>query len=94
MKSRQQAALRLVVYVLICIVVAGSTFTIGYAAHAAQSPIAQDAAAFSTFWEAWGLINQYFYGEKPDEAARARGAIKGSLATLSDAYTILASGCW
>jgi carboxyl-terminal processing protease len=89
MTSNQRAVLRLAVYVLICVVVAGSTFSIGYAAHATQSPLAQDSAAFSVFWEAWGLINQYFYGEKPDEAIRARGAIKGSLATLSDPYTML-----
>jgi carboxyl-terminal processing protease len=83
-----RAAIRLTAYALICLVVAGSAFMIGYASHAARTPLSSDGVSFSIFWEAWDLVNAHFYGDTPDDTTRAQGAIRGSLSTLADPYTI------
>lgn len=88
MKPKTRVAIHISLYTIIAIVVAGSTFLIGYVARAAQVPIAGEAEAFSVFWEAWELVNHHFYGEKPNDVDRTRGAIKGSLALLDDPYTV------
>jgi len=60
----------------------------GYVAHAMRTPPNPDIPAFAVFWEAWNLVDRNFYGDKPDETTRAHGAIKGSLSTLDDPYTV------
>lgn len=42
---------------------------------------------FATFNEAWGLIENEFDGELPEEKKRLYAAISGSLETLDDQYT-------
>lgn len=44
---------------------------------------------FSLFWEAWGLIQQNFYGKLPDEKGMTYGAIRGVIRTLGDPDTVL-----
>lgn len=80
--------LRVGLYTTLCLVVVTSAFGIGYTARAVHSPITGEDASFSVFWEAWRVIGQYFYGTPPGEAARAYGAIRGSLDVLEDPYTI------
>lgn len=46
-----------------------------------------DPAEFSLFWEAWGLIQQKFYGKIPDNKGMTYGAIRGAVATLGDENT-------
>ncbi len=41
------------------------------------------------FWEAWGLIEDHFYGELPDAQHLTWGAIRGALTTLNDPHTVL-----
>jgi len=60
----------------------------GYVTRAVNAPAIRDAPQFAVFWEAWNLVDQNFYGNKPDETTRAHGAIKGSLSTLDDPYTV------
>jgi carboxyl-terminal processing protease len=84
---RQRTALRLGLYTLLCLIVVGTTFGIGYTVRAVYSPVTADDASLSVFWEVWRVIEQYFYGTVPDETARTYGAVKGSLETLQDPYT-------
>jgi carboxyl-terminal processing protease len=79
---------RLSLYILICILVVGITFALGYTTRATHAPVAEQAAAFSVFWESWRLIDDHFYGDSSNIAARTYGAIKGSLSALDDPYTI------
>lgn len=43
---------------------------------------------FDIFWEAWSRIEGNFIGELPVDQQRAYGAIRGSLNTLDDPYTV------
>ncbi len=43
---------------------------------------------FSLYWEVWNRVDEQFYGEVPSEPSATYGAIRGSLATLNDPYTI------
>jgi carboxyl-terminal processing protease len=44
-------------------------------------------AAFDLFWEAWGLIQDDYYGDLPSEEEMTYGAIRGALNTLDDPFT-------
>jgi carboxyl-terminal processing protease len=83
----KKPALCLGLYTVLCLIVIGSTFGIGYTVRAMYSPVTGEDANFSVFWEAWRVIEQYFYGTMPDETARTYGAIQGSLEALDDPYT-------
>jgi len=41
----------------------------------------------SVFWEAWGHVEQVFYGELPDNQHLEWGLIRGALGTLNDSHT-------
>jgi carboxyl-terminal processing protease len=43
---------------------------------------------FEVFWEAWGRIEDSFLGEIPNGRQRTYAAIRGSMETLGDPYTI------
>lgn len=47
-----------------------------------------EAPNFGVFWEAWRQIEDEFYGELPGPEERVYGAIRGSLRSLDDPYTI------
>lgn len=54
-----------------------------------RSPaLAQGEQAMPLFGEAWELIDQYFIGNVPDSQLITYGAIRGSMATLEDPYTL------
>ncbi|MCB0195844.1 MAG: S41 family peptidase [Anaerolineae bacterium] len=40
------------------------------------------------YWEVWNRVEEQFYGGVPNETNVTYGAIKGSLATLDDPYTL------
>ncbi|MFN2125501.1 MAG: S41 family peptidase [Candidatus Promineifilaceae bacterium] len=48
---------------------------------------AADELDLSTFYEVWGLINDEFDGQLPEDKELLYGAIAGSLNSLDDAYT-------
>jgi carboxyl-terminal processing protease len=58
----------------------------GYILNNQPSPTA--AQEFSLYWEAWNRVNEQFYGDIPPQKATTYGAIRGSLQTLEDPYTI------
>jgi carboxyl-terminal processing protease len=47
-----------------------------------------ELAGFSLFWEAWGIVNQKFYGGIPDDEEVTYGAIRGAITTLGDQNTV------
>jgi carboxyl-terminal processing protease len=53
-----------------------------------DQPTDQEAEDFSLYWEVWHHIEEQFYGEIPEESVSTYGAIKGSLDTLNDPYTL------
>lgn len=53
-----------------------------------DKPSDQAAEAFGLYWEVWNRVEEKFYGGIPGEANTTYGAIRGSLATLNDPYTV------
>jgi carboxyl-terminal processing protease len=51
-------------------------------------PTTEQAEDFGVYWETWHLVEDKFYGDVPQGSAPVYGAIKGSLGTLDDPYTI------
>ena len=47
----------------------------------------EDQETFQLFWEVWGLVQQYFYGDLPDMQQVTYAAIHGMLNSLDDPYT-------
>jgi carboxyl-terminal processing protease len=79
--------------VLLLIVLASSAFLAGYLANELADSSAGSRVAFAEedmalFNEAWGLVSGNFLGELPGSRDVTYGAIRGSLATLNDPYTV------
>jgi carboxyl-terminal processing protease len=53
-----------------------------------DKPSDQAAEAFGLYWEVWNRVEEQFYGGIPEETNTTYGAIRGSLATLDDPYTV------
>ena len=87
-KPSVRRALEVSLFSLVCIVVVACTFALGYTARAAHAPATGESDHFGVFWEAWNLVNDYFYGDSSDEQARTYGAIQGSVQALEDPYTL------
>jgi carboxyl-terminal processing protease len=74
---------------LLILLVAGA-FTAGYFVSELRTKGNQVHAdeEFDVFWEAWKLIDENYIGQLPVEQQRTYGAIRGSLETLEDPYTV------
>jgi carboxyl-terminal processing protease len=74
---------------LIILLVVGA-FTAGYFVRELRPAEIQVNAdeEFDVFWEAWKLIDENYIGQLPVEQQRTYGAIRGSMDTLDDPYTI------
>jgi carboxyl-terminal processing protease len=86
--NKAKIALQFVLYTVICIVVVGAAYAMGYAMRSAHAPATGDVAEFGVFWEAWQLVNDHFYGDTTDTTQRTYGAIRGSMQALDDPYTL------
>ena len=76
---------------LVALVIFGSGAGTGYVLRdfvVDDQPNDEEAEGFSVYWETWHYVEEQFYGEIPEEPVSTYGAIKGSLATLNDPYTI------
>lgn len=63
----------------------------GYGAHwylTRNVPTPEDTERFSIYWEAWRIVEDKFYGDIPDGPTPVYGAIRGTLGTLQDPYTL------
>ena len=75
---------------LIAVVISGA-FAAGYFASELRSSRSSQVHAeeeFDLFWEAWDRIEGSYIGEIPLRKQRTYGAIRGSLQTLEDPYTL------
>lgn len=87
MRNLTQIALALLVALLLFGLGAGA----GYGAHwylTKDEPTPEEAEGFGVYWEAWHIIEDKFYGDIPDGSAPVYGAIRGTIDTLQDPYTI------
>ncbi|MFN2252108.1 MAG: S41 family peptidase [Anaerolineae bacterium] len=50
--------------------------------------LADEPSNFGVFWEAWDYVKDASYGELPDDTEITYGAIRGSLRSLEDPYTL------
>lgn len=76
---------------LVALIIFGSGAGAGYAVRefvVDDQPTEEEADAFSLYWEVWHRVEEQFYGDIPQEPVSTYGAIKGSLATLDDPYTV------
>lgn len=79
--------------VFMLVILAVSAFAAGYIARDLVngrngSSLAHAEQDMSLFYEAWGLIEENFLGRLPENQNVTYGAIRGSLATLEDPYTV------
>ncbi len=77
----------LLIVVAALLITAAGGFGAGLAV-ANASNAAHTQGVWAPFWEAWNLVDSEFYYQKPPEAERIRGAIRGMLTTLDDRYTL------
>jgi carboxyl-terminal processing protease len=76
--------------VFMLVLLAVSAFLAGYLTRELTG-VRREAYAqedMSLFWEAWGHVQDTFIGEIPTDNAITYGAIRGSLGTLNDPYTV------
>jgi carboxyl-terminal processing protease len=96
-----QRILTITVLSLLFLIICMSSYLVGFAAHwfgyhteqlgeiqdTFLHPTAQEPPEFELFWEAWGHVEQSFYGDLPDGKGLTYGAIRGMLSALGDPYT-------
>ncbi|OQY22721.1 MAG: hypothetical protein B6I35_05455 [Anaerolineaceae bacterium 4572_32.2] len=65
-------------------------FAAGFGVHQVWGEFEQQAQSkpLELFWEAWALVEEYFYGELPSPQERTYGAIHTALTLLDDSYTV------
>jgi carboxyl-terminal processing protease len=76
---------------VVALIIFGTGAGAGYAVRdyvVNDQPTDEEAEAFSMYWEVWHRVEEQFYGDVPQEPVSTYGAIKGSLATLNDPYTL------
>jgi carboxyl-terminal processing protease len=67
------------------LLVAGGAFAAGYAVANSNN----HSEGMQVFWEAWTLVENEFYFDKPSETDRIHGAINGMLSAYKDRFTFL-----
>jgi carboxyl-terminal processing protease len=86
-----QTLLKVILTTLLAVVIFFAGIGAGYVLRdyiVNDQPGEQTVADLSLYWEVWNRVNEQFYGGVPNEAPVTYGAIRGSLATLEDPYTI------
>lgn len=88
MRSKTQTSILIFVGFLLLSGTFGAGFASAMVVNRHLNPRAEEPEAFDLFWEAWGFVEQDFYGELPSDTELTYGAIKGSLTALADPYSI------
>jgi carboxyl-terminal processing protease len=86
-----QTLLKVILTTLLAVVIFFAGIGAGYVLRdyvVNDQPGERTLADLSLYWEVWNRVNEQFYGGVPMEAPVTYGAIRGSLATLEDPYTI------
>jgi len=79
------------VTLLLLVLLVSSAFAAGYFVSELRTTRSNQVHAeeeFNVFWEAWNRIEGNFIGDLPAGQERAHGAIRGSIDTLGDPYTV------
>jgi len=87
MQNRTRIILAILTALLIFSLGAGA----GYGVHwyfTRNQPTSEDASQFGIYWEVWHIVQDKFYGNVPRDSTPAYAAIRGSLSTLQDPYTL------
>ncbi len=85
MFSSTRRIILIISIVLVCLCLA---YTSGFGVFRLAARIGNGPNSSGVFWEMWGLVDQYFYGELPPARERTYGAIHEALRLLDDPYTI------
>lgn len=88
MRSKTQTSILIFVGFLLVTGTFGAGFASAMVVNRQLNPRAEEPEAFDLFWEAWGYVEQDFYGELPSDTELTYGAIEGSLTALDDPYSI------
>ncbi len=86
-----QTFLKITLTTLVALIIFGVGAGVGFFVRdyvLADQPTDEAAQDFSLYWEVWNRVSEQFYGGIPTEANTTYGAIRGSLATLNDPYTV------
>lgn len=83
------SAFQMIVLVAVVVLIAVTAFLLGILFERRTSPANSDDLA--TFWQAWDIIEQDFYGDVPTEEERKYGAIRGLVGSLNDPFTAFAA---
>jgi carboxyl-terminal processing protease len=86
-----QLALRIMVTALVTLFIFMVGAGAGYAFHGYvvdNQPTQTETDSLALYWEVWHRIEDQFYGQVPTSTLATYGAIKGSLNTLNDPYTL------
>ena len=86
--STQTAFFQVVLLVAVMVLVTVTAFLLGVMYERRTNPA--NSVEMASFWQAWDIIEENFYGDLPDEDARKYGAIQGLVASLNDPFTSFA----
>lgn len=88
---------RLLAAAVIAAAISMASYLAGFVTQRATSPARQPTTAveslsesqrsFQVFWEAWGILQQEFYGPVPGPEEMTQSAIRGLVRELDDPYT-------
>ncbi len=87
-----QLALKIIATTLLVLLIFSAGAGAGYAFRNYLAPdLPEDttqAESLGLYWEVWNRVKEQFYGQVPDGPVTTYGAIRGSLATLNDPFTL------
>ena len=89
MENRKVSFSKLLLTTLVDLFLIGLAFGAGYGtAYLVQQRSTSHNVKLDTFWDVWKLVEKDFIGTLPSPQARVYGAIRGSLTSLNDPYTV------
>ncbi len=86
-----QTLLKVLLTTLVTLVIFSAGALLGFGARELMvndQPNPEAEQNLALYWEVWNRVSEQFYGGVPTDANTTYGAIRGSLATLNDPYTI------
>ena len=89
MENSKVSFSKLLLTTLVDLFLIGLAFGAGYGtAYLVQQRSSLHNIKLDTFWDVWQLVEKDFIGTLPSLQARVYGAIRGSLTSLNDPYTV------
>ena len=88
MSNRTRDILTIALIALLAIISFGSGYFVRDIAGGRAAILRSGSDEFAVFWEAWDRIEESFLGELPSSRQITYGAVRGSISTLNDPYTV------